>query len=148
MITLLGALLGFIGSIIPDCLKQFSDARDKKHELALLKLQQESAKNDATYRHEEIGAYGDIETSKALYATWKTDIGWVDALNGTVRPVIAYAFFALYAGVKLLQFSTIDTSSPLPWHITSLWTEEDHAIFAGIIAFYFGSRSIKRTNGK
>jgi hypothetical protein len=63
-------------------------------------------------------------------------IRWVDALNGTVRPVIAYSFFILYALVKGMQFS-----AGLPW---LLWTEEDQAIFAGIISFYFGQRAMSK----
>ncbi|MFO1242038.1 MAG: hypothetical protein U1E36_02395 [Rickettsiales bacterium] len=35
----------------------------------------------------------DIAESRALYQTYNTGIRWVDTLNGTVRPVIAYNFF-------------------------------------------------------
>jgi Holin of 3TMs, for gene-transfer release len=148
MITLLGALLGFIGSLFPELFKQVSDWRDKQHELKLLELQMQQAANQNTYRMAEIETYGDIETSKALYTTWKTDVPWVDALNGTVRPVIAYAFFALYASLKLMQFSMLDVANPLPWQLAALWNEEDQAIFAGIISFYFGSRAMKKAGGR
>jgi GH24 family phage-related lysozyme (muramidase) len=39
----------------------------------------------------------------------------VDALNGTVRPVLAYAFFLLYAGVKYAQALTFMHGGALPW---------------------------------
>jgi hypothetical protein len=67
----------------------------------------------------------------------------VDALNGTVRPVLAYAFFLLYFTVKCMQFALIDWGQPpLPWQVQALWGAEDQAIFAGIIAFYYGQRAM------
>ena len=35
MITLLASIAGFISSIIPEIVKYFKDANDKKHELAI-----------------------------------------------------------------------------------------------------------------
>jgi hypothetical protein len=90
-------------------------------------------------RLEEIHVEADIAESRALYRTYNTGIRWVDALNGTVRPVIAYSFFILYASVKIMHFS-----ADLPW---LLWSEEDQAIFAGIISFYFGQRAMSKLRG-
>lgn len=36
MLTLLGSLLGFLGSTFPEFLKLFRDSQDRKHELAIL----------------------------------------------------------------------------------------------------------------
>lgn len=139
MITLLGSLLGFIGAAFPDFLKLFKDSADRKHELAILQIQLEQQKQGHSNRLEEIYVEADIAESKALYKTYNTGIRWVDALNGTVRPVIAYSFFLLYASVKIMHFS-----ADLPW---LLWTEEDQAIFAGIISFYYGQRAMSKIRG-
>lgn len=136
MITLLGSLLGFISSAFPDLLKIWRDAADRKHELAILQMQMEQQRQGHTHRLEEINVQADIAESRALYKTYHSGIQWVDALNGTVRPVIAYSFFILYAVVKAMQFS-----ADLPW---LLWTAEDQAIFAGIISFYFGQRAMSK----
>ena len=136
MITLLGALIGFISSAFPDLLKIWRDAADRKHELAILQMQMEQQRQGHTNRLEEINVQADIAESRTLYKTYNTGIKWVDALNGTVRPVIAYSFFILYAVVKAMQFSV-----DLPW---LLWTAEDQAIFAGIISFYFGQRAMSK----
>jgi hypothetical protein len=136
MITLLGSLLGFFGAAFPDFLKFWKDVSDKKHEITLLKMQMEFQAQGHDQRLEEINTNADIAESQALYRTYTTGIRWVDALNGTVRPVIAYSFFALYAVVKGMQFS-----ADLPW---LLWTEDDQAIFAGIISFYFGQRAMSK----
>ena len=135
MITLLGALLGFAGSVFPDLLKLLQEHQDRKHELHILHLQLEQQRQGHTQRLEEINAQADIAESRALYRTWRSDIRWVDALNGTVRPVLAYAFFGLYVYVKVVQ--AIHT----PW---MLWGAEDQAIFAGIISFYFGQRAMSK----
>lgn len=149
MITLLGTLLGFIGSLAPDILKLFQNKQDAKHELAMLQMQKDIQAAGHAAKLEEIGAFADVAESKALYKTWLSGVKWVDALNGTVRPVLAYSFFFLYAGIKLLQFSMIgDLSNPLPWQLAALWTEEDQAIFAGIIAFYFGQRQMNKVRAK
>jgi len=139
MITLLGSLLGFISAAFPDLIKLFRDAQDRKHEITILQMQMEQQKQGASQRLEEIQVNADIAESSALYKTYTTGISWVDALNGTVRPVIAYSFFILYASVKVMQFS-----ANLPW---LLWTAEDQAIFAGIISFYFGQRAMSKLRG-
>lgn len=139
MITLLGSLIGFISAAFPDLLKLFRDAQDRKHELRILEMQMEQQRQGHTQRLEEVAIQADIAESKALYKTYHTGIRWVDALNGTVRPVIAYSFFILYASVKIMHFS-----ADLPW---LLWNEEDQAIFAGIISFYFGQRAMSKIRG-
>ena len=144
MITLIGALLGFISSAFPDLLKIWRDAADRKHEMAILQMQMEQQRQGHTNRLEEINVQADIEESRALYKTYHSGIQWVDALNGTVRPVLAYAFFLLYASVKWAQLAaslgsvTFIEALPLIWHV------EDQAIFAGIISFYFGQRAMSK----
>ncbi len=146
MITLLGSLLGFISSTFPSLLKLWQDKSDKQHEITLLKMQMDQQAQGHTERLEEINAQADITESQALYNTYTTGIGWVDALNGTVRPVIAYAFFGLYALVKLLSYDAVANFSAVPFVVLhdTLWTEDDAAIFAGIISFYFGQRAMAK----
>ncbi len=139
MITLLGALLGFAGSVFPDLLKMAKDYQDRNHELRILELQLVQQQQGHTQRLEEINSQADIAESRALYRTWRSGIRWVDALNGTVRPVLAYAFFALYVYVKVIQ------AMHTPW---MLWSTEDQAIFAGIISFYFGQRAMSKVRGR
>lgn len=138
MVTLLGSLLGFFGSFMPDCLKFFNDKHDRAHELAVLKMQVQQQKQGHIERLDEISAKADAEEVTAIYKTYTTNIHWVDALNGTVRPVLAYSFFLLYVGVKISQ---------LGFTGEIIWTEEDNAIFAAIISFYFGQRAMRKIRG-
>lgn len=146
MITLLGSLLGFISATFPSILKLWQDRSDKKHELAILQLQMQQQAQGHQERLEEINTNADIAESLALYKTYSTGIEWVDALNGTVRPVIAYCFFMLYAAVKFLSYAAIAHADAVPFVVLhdTLWTEDDSAIFAGIISFYFGQRAMAK----
>lgn len=144
MITLLGSLLGFISSAFPDLLKIWRDAADRKHELAMLQMQMEQQRQGHTHRLEEINVQADIAESRALYKTYHSGIQWVDALNGTVRPVLAYAFFLLYASVKWAQLSAFLGSASFTEVLPLIWHVEDQAIFAGIISFYFGQRAMSK----
>ncbi|MAR57215.1 MAG: hypothetical protein CMM93_08540 [Rickettsiales bacterium] len=144
MVTLLGSLIGFISAAFPDLLKIWRDAADRKHELTILEMQMAQAAQGHQQRLEEINAQADISESRALYKTYYSGIRWVDALNGTVRPVLAYSFFLLYFVIKCMQFAMVDLADPLPWQIAALWSVEDQVIFAGIISFYFGQRAMAK----
>jgi len=149
MITILASLLGFLGSTLPNLFKIFQDKSDKAQELAIMAMQVEFAKlNLATQLHEvQIGA--DAQELRTLYSTYETGIPWVDALNGCVRPILAFAFFGLFFLTKvpciILAFHDI-------WHglefsqsvMIGLWSDNDSAIFAGIISFYYGSRAMQK----
>ena len=135
MVTLLGALIGFLGAIFPEAIKIWRDGEDRKHELAIMDRQMDMQKQGHSQRLEAIGVAADIAETQSLYKTFYSGIDWVDALNGTVRPVLAYAFFLLYAYVKFKQ--AIHT----PW---AIWDDDDKAIFAGIISFYYGNRALQK----
>ena len=143
MITLLASITGFISSLIPDALKFLLDKSDKKHELEILKLQIQMQEKGINNNLEEIQAVVDLNEAKAIYATYKSGINWIDSLNGTVRPVLAYAFFFIYSFTKFLQYQVLITQITI-LDISLLWSEEDQAIFAGIISFYYGQRALSK----
>lgn len=101
MITLLASIAGFISSIIPEVVKYFKDANDKKHELAILDKQIQYNQTAASRALEEIHISRDIQEQASLYTTYKTEITWVDAVNGLVRPILAYSFFYHVYGRKV-----------------------------------------------
>ncbi len=147
MITLLASIAGFITSIIPEFFKFLMDKSDKKHELEIMDRQIELQKQTIDAKLQEIRGCVDIAETKALYTTFKSGIFWTDALNASVRPVLAYCFFLLYGAIKYLQFKSIATVGNELEIIEILWTVDDQAIFAGIISFYFGQRAMRRRYG-
>lgn len=139
MLTLIASIVGFAGSIIPEILKFLRDKSDKDHELKILQKQIEHSQNTIANLQE----IADLTLDrKFLYRTYRTNIKWVDALNGTVRPILAYGFFTLYL---IMKCSTcfVGFSTPI-LNLGPFWTEDDYAIFAGITSFYFGQRTFNR----
>lgn len=135
MMTLLGALLGFLGAAFPEVMKMFRDRSDKVHELAILDRQMELQKIGYAQQLQAVDRMADVTEMQILHQNFASGVLWVDTLNGTVRPILAYAFFGLYAYIKIFQ--AIHT----PW---ALWSEEDQAIFASIMSFYFGHRAMRQ----
>jgi hypothetical protein len=160
MITLLGALLGFLTSVAPEIISFFRSAQDNAHELAVMQLQIEAQKEANQQRLEEIGIQADSATMQALYASIKpTGVLWVDALSGTVRPIITYCFFLAYVAVKIAQYHAITHAEALPWMsepvksqewfrvVLLLWSEEDAGLFAAVMTFWFGDRAMSKRRG-
>jgi hypothetical protein len=145
MITVLASMAGFIGSVIPECIKYMQDKNDKKHELEILKLQMSINSKSHDYKLDEIIYNTDMAESKFLSNTYKTGIDWVDALNGTVRPVLAYSFFILYGVAKYFQYEIYNlTYKTIMINPDLIWGVEDQSIFASIISFYYGQRAISK----
>ncbi len=144
MVTLLASITGFISSIIPEIIKYFKDLNNKKHRLDILETQIKYNNNSSLKSLEEIQIARDIMEQASLYTTYKTEIKWIDALNGSVRPILAYSFFIMYIGVKYLQYQAISTSAHIIEHLEIIWNINDQAIFAGIISFYYGQRTFRR----
>lgn len=157
MITLLGALFGFLGSAFPELIKFFNKKEDNKHELLMTDKQIEMQKFLGTQRLEEVRIAADSAEMVALYqqAIPVSGVKWVMALSDTVRPIITYCFFICYIMVKVAQYQMLTTPETLPWlnhavqldwnqALIQLWTEEDAALFAAIISFWFGQRAFRR----
>ena len=147
MLTLLGSLLGFATSAIPDIMALFRERADRKHELAVLDRQMEQMRLGHTQRLEEIEVNADIAESKALYqhdAALGGSSRWVDGLRASVRPLITYAFFILFAAVKgsglylLIVVEGLLIAEALP----RIWDPETQALFAAVMSFWFGNRTL------
>ena len=153
MLTLIGSLLGFATSAIPDIMSMFRERADRKHELAMLDRQMEQMRLGHTQRLEEIEVNADIAESQALYkhdAALGGGSRWVDALRALVRPLITYAFFILFASVKgsglylLIAVEGLLIAEALP-HI---WDPETQALFAAVMSFWFGNRTLSKLRGR
>lgn len=134
--TLLGSIVGFASSAVPELFKIYKDKKDKEHELVLLNLQMAQQEKIQNSRLEEIKLTTSAEEYKNLYRTYKIGNRFVDSFSATVRPVIAYGFFILYATIKVMLFTSGD--------FDNLWIDEDQMLFAGIVSFYFGNRAISK----
>lgn len=141
MITLIASLLGFLSSGLPQVMKYFQQKTEFQHELEIMDRQIEFAKLEHTQAMEIAAIQADTAQTAEIYKTYNTGVSWVDAFNGTVRPILTYAFFALYCYVKYMQFQMVNDTMPIMTILTIVWTVEDQALFSSIIAFYFGNRT-------
>lgn len=144
MMTLLASLAGFLTSAVPHLIKLLSDYADRKHALDMLEKQLQSDQWEHLKAFEKASQEKIYEESKQLYQTYYSGIIWVDMLNATVRPVIAYGFFILYVSIKLYQLLALLPMSSIGPVIDMIWTMEDQAIFASIISFYYGQRAMMK----
>jgi len=153
-IALIGTILGFITSGIPELIKLWREKRDQAHEVEVMKLQMEAQAQGHQERLEEINTQADIAEGQATLKAadvQTTGVGWVDGflalLNSSVRPVLTYCFFWVYALVKYGQYYVAShVAGDVPWAqaVGKVWTDDDMAIFCTIIAFWFGQRSLAR----
>tara|TARA_R110001632_G_scaffold171661_1_gene290821 strand:- start:410 stop:838 length:429 start_codon:yes stop_codon:yes gene_type:complete len=139
MITLLGSLLGFGTSIFPSILAFFQDSKDKKHELAMqaklaeLNIQEAEVSGELANLALELKA--DIASTKAAHQPMNLiGVSWVDALRGSVRPVITYWFMGLYSYSKYVTYV----------QGSEMWTSWDQTLLATVISFWFGERLMRR----
>jgi len=148
MISLLGTLLGFGTSIVPEILGYFKQAQVNKQELAMLEAKAKYAEQLSTLKVQELDAQAEIEETKGLYSHDRSiDAGgFVNALRGSVRPVLTYAFFSLFATIKgVTLYAMVSTSGmDLTAGLLTIWDGETQAIFSAIIAFWFGNRAMSK----
>ncbi len=142
MMTLLGSLLGFGTSIFPSILGYLQDGKDKKHELQSMELQMKLMDKQSELNIQETQVAGEMEaialelqaeitSIKGSHKAMKmTGIKFIDGLRGSVRPVITYWFMGLYTYAKVTAYIADEV----------VWSEMDQALFATIIAFWFGDR--------
>jgi hypothetical protein len=140
MISLIASLTGFLGSALPHLINYYRDKADKKHEIVLFNLQLKQQQYNNQHL-EELRVGEHLITSSYLYNTYHHENKIVNALNGLVRPLLAYAFFILYVYVKYQQISFYNE---LGENFDLLWSLEDQAIFASIISLYFGQRAMHK----
>ena len=75
--------------------------------------------------------------------------GFIGGLARSVRPIITYAFFLLFAVIEgTLLYGALQAGTDFQEAINILWDEDTKAIFAAIISFWFGSRAIDKNRSR
>lgn len=155
MLALLGSLLGLLGSLAPRLIQFFEQKQNHAQELEMLKVQGQfqlqMIEAGHTAKMAEINAMADMRTELAAFvaANKPTGIRWVDAFNGFMRPFLTLCFFGLYAAVKAAQFLVLAQDGGMGAStVLSLWNNEDWAVWAAIVTFWFGNRTFNRERGR
>ncbi|MEK9768061.1 MAG: hypothetical protein VW683_03975 [Betaproteobacteria bacterium] len=148
MLALLGSALGFGTSIIPEILGFFKQKQANEQELAMLEAKAAYAEKINELDLKKLDAQADIKETESIYSHDQSlDAGpFVNALRGSVRPVITYLFVLMYIGVKCVMIYALITNQNIDWTtaIQTSFNDEDSAILATIISFWFGSRAFSK----
>lgn len=163
LLTLLSMLGGGFMRLLPELLNLFKQRQDNAHELAMLGVQVELEKTRSATRAHELAAasadlqfkggvdqfLGILDAQKAALQgqMQRTGLAFVDALNWLVRPVCTYYFLACYGIFKTAMiFAAFDQADA--WSaIMQIYDEDDRAIMAALISFWFVGRSIEKRGG-
>ena len=75
--------------------------------------------------------------------------GFIAGLQKSVRPIITYCFFGLFAAIEVsLLLEALEQGANIRESLNILWDDDTKAIFAAIISFWFGSRAIDKSRRK
>tara|TARA_R110000751_G_C13777492_1_gene480715 strand:+ start:2090 stop:2572 length:483 start_codon:yes stop_codon:yes gene_type:complete len=148
MISLLGTLLGLGTSIIPEVLGFFKQKQADKHDLEMLEAKAKYADQMSKLKIKELDSEAEIVETKGLYEHDRSiDAGgFINALRGSVRPVITYMFFIMFASVKGTMIYAMITNQNLDWTVAieTAWDSDTAAVFSAIISFWFGNRAMSK----
>jgi hypothetical protein len=167
MLTLLSTLISFLMGGLPKLLDFFQDRADKKHELALARMQTErelelrkvgfeARAKVEEIRTDQIQIGADVQMAQtalaerqALYAH-DIAIGqgasqWVVNMRASVRPAITYGLFLLLVFVDVAGFIYAwKQGTEFTVMLEQLWDDDTQLIWASVIAFWFGSQAFAK----
>ena len=152
MLSLLGSLLGFAGSAAPAVMDHFKTKQNNQLELDKMRLHAELRKEGFDYDMQMFDKQAADKVHERLIqhdTTIAQSTGFIAGLQKSVRPVITYAFFGLFATIEItLLMDAIEKGTEFNEAIQLLWDDDTKAIFAAIISFWFGSRAIDKARSK
>jgi len=150
MMTLLGSLLGFGTSFLPEVLNYFKAGQEHKHNLERMQLEMDLMARRSELKIQELDKQAEIKETEGLYRHDSMDAGgFVNALRGSVRPVITYAFFGLFVAIKVVAVMTMmnEQGADLAGALNVIWDDNTAGLFAAIMSFWFGNRAVSKYYG-
>jgi hypothetical protein len=160
MLSLVSSLLGFAAGGLPKVLDFVQDRGDKKHELAMMAANRE---REIALAKEGFVAQARVEEIKSDQIAMQTQtqerlgmykhdmkIGegastWVINLRSSVRPVVTYIFVALLVVVDIAGiWYAYSTGVAFAEAMDMVFSDDEMAILAAIISFWFGSQAFNK----
>jgi hypothetical protein len=145
---------------LPKILQIFQDRQDKKHELALVAAQKErelalaergfiAQARVEEIKLEQVQVQSAAEERVALYQH-DMEIGkgasqWMINLRASVRPVVTYIFVLELVAINIAGvWYAYNTGVPFAAAMAEVFSDDEMAILASIIAFHFGGRAFSQ----
>jgi len=160
MMTMISTFLSFLAGGLPKILQIFQDRQDKKHELALVAAQKErelalaesgfiAQARVEEIKLEQVQVQSAAEERVALYQH-DMEIGkgasqWMINLRASVRPVVTYIFVLELVAINIAGvWYAYNTGVPFAAAMAEVFSDDEMAILASIIAFHFGGRAFSQ----
>jgi len=150
MLSLFGSLLGFGTSFLPNILGFMEKGQSNKLELRLLEAKAKHAEVLSKLKVEELDAKADVEESRSIYMhaseiAKNNKSSFISALQASVRPVITYFFFILFATIKgLAVYVAVQEGDDVSQAILNSWDQETAILFSTVVSFWFGGRAMRK----
>jgi hypothetical protein len=149
MIALLGSLLGFGTSFLPQILDFVKSKQEHENKLEELKLRGELQAMGVNLELQVLDKKAEIEETKAIYNYANPTSGFSAGLAASVRPIITYMFFALFMATKaVIMVKVMQDGGDWMQGVDLMFDDETKALFAAIISFWFGNRAVSKFMGK
>ena len=144
MLSLLGSLMGFGTSFLPKVMDYFQDKQDKAHELKLMAAQIDQQKVLGEIKLQHMHVEADIKETAALMRhsskLQSKASPFITNLAASVRPCITYLLF--------LEFAALSVCVNMDWitmeQYKMIWIDEFQAVWAAVVSFWFGARTMAR----
>ena len=144
MLSLLGSLMGFDTSFLPKVMDYFQDKQDKAHELKLMAAQIDQQKVLGEIKLQHMHVEADIKETAALMRhsskLQSKASPFITNLAASVRPCITYLLF--------LEFAALSVCVNMDWitmeQYKMIWNDEFQAVWAAVVSFWFGARTMAR----
>lgn len=151
-----GSLLGGVFRLVPEVLKWLDKKNERGHELQMFqsqcaleekrgaqKLSEISAQKEATLDQGAMSALNAAITQQTEMV--KAAGGWAAALSASVRPIMTYYLLLIYGFVKTVVIaSELSSGNTLVQALPHIWSNDDMAIFAGVVNYYFIDRTLMK----
>ena len=145
--TIIGSLLGFGTSFLPEILNYFKRGQEQKYELQKMQMEMELMAKRSELNIAELDKQAEIKETEGLYKHDDVDAGgFINALRGSVRPIITYAFFGLFVAIKVTALLSLinQTGMQLNMALSTIWDDQTAGLFAAIMSFWFGNRAVSK----
>ena len=149
MIALLGSILGFGTSFLPQVLGFFQEKQAHKNKLEEMKLRGELQAAGVNLELQVLDKKAEIAETKALYEFANPSGGFAAGLSASVRPVITYLFFGLFMATKaVILIQVMQGGGDWKEAVPLMWDDETAGLMSAILSFWFGNRAVSKFTGK
>jgi hypothetical protein len=153
---ILGSLVGGLFRLAPEAMKWMDKGNERKHELAMFKQQVELEQHRGSQKLAEIGAASAAAVDQGVVDAFKLVIdqqtemvksagGWAASVSASVRPVVTYWIFLIWAGIQLfLAVKAGLDGMPAAEAAKMLLTPDFLALVSGTLNYWFLDRTLQK----